>query len=764
MNIPKHKKVIHILGVIFKTIFWICFSIGVVATALIVFYFFSVASQAPSVNLEKIKNPISTTIYDVDGNKLADVGVTRKYKDVTYDELPENLINAVISIEDRKFFTHDGYDVARVAGSTIKNFATHGDASQGAGGSTITQQVVKNTQNLRNGQLKIGYDDKIKEVVVANELEQKMSKQEILTAYLNTNYYYGIRIVGIRAAAKYYFNKDVSQLTLPESALLAGIPQAPSFYNPYAPFQNPKATPQEQAENQRVPFERYRMVLSSMYDAGYISKSEYDEAVKLPLSQLLKNGLPNADDSISAYRTAAIDEARQKLNLDENEAIPSGTKIYINVNKNLQELGNQIQDTNKFINFPSDNYDISFAVLENKTGRILAIGPGRGNNTLTNFNNATQGVRQPGSTIKPILDYAPAIEKFKWSSGKLLRDSPTNFIYSKTPIVNYDNRYRGVMTMTSAIADSRNVTAVMTYREVNKDTRDQQNTQNYSSKFVEKLGIKLSNDELVEPYAIGGFAHGVTTIQMASAFSAFGNDGKHAKANFVSKITDSDDKVLYEWTETADSVQAMSSETASIMTSALNYTIVSGGGSANNIPGLELAGKTGTSDDGRGNAKDHWFVGYSPDYTVAVWGGNKNQNNPVYYGYTNYIATIFKTLMKSVAKPGSKFKYSENTYLRGSDRYWKNYNNDGGILFDNGNPGSKTIPNNTDDEKEKEKENNDTNTPQEPAPGTTPNSGNSITDPVRPTQTGPSSGTTTGNGNTGNSGSPNPPTTGTTTI
>lgn len=685
MNIPTHKKIIHTLGIIFKTIFWICFSIGIVSAALVAFYFFSVASTAPSVNVEKIKSPVSSGIYDLNGVKLSDIGNERKYEDVKFEELPENLINAVTAIEDRKFFTHDGYDFARVIGSMIKNSTQNGSISQGAGGSTITQQVVKNTQNLRKGKKDIGFEDKIKEVVVANELEQKMSKQDILAAYLNTNYYYGGRIVGVRAAARYYFNKEVSALSLPEAALLAGIPQAPSYYNPYAPFQDNRATPEQIENNSRLPFERYRMVLSSMYDAGYISKLEFEEAVKLPLSQLLKNGLPSSDQTLGAYTTAALKEAKQKLNINDDEPIPAGTKIYINVNNNLQKLGNEIQDTNNYVKYPNADYDMSFTVIENKTGRILAIGAGRNNNTsLVNFNNATQGLRQPGSTIKPLLDYAPAIEKFKWSSGKLVNDSAANFNDSKTRIVNYDNRYKGVMTLTSAIADSRNVPAVLTYREVN---RDQSTTQNYSADFIKKLGVNLDINEMVEPYAIGGFKNGVTTLQMASAYSAFANNGKHATPNFVSKIVDSDNNTVYEWTETADSKQAMSSETASIITSALNYTIVSGGGSANNLPGIELAGKTGTTDDGKGNAKDHWFVGYSADYTVAVWGGHKNQNKPVYYEYTNYIATVFKTLMKSIANPSSKFSYSDNTYLKGTNRYWKNYNNDGGVLFTSGNPG-----------------------------------------------------------------------------
>lgn len=685
MNIPKYKKIIHTLGIIFKTIFWIGFSIGIISAALVAFYFFSVASTAPSVNVDKIKSPVSSGIYNLSGTKLSDIGNERKYEDVKYEELPENLINAVTAIEDRKFFTHDGYDLARVIGSMIKNSARNGNAGTGAGGSTITQQVVKNTQNLRKGKKDIGYEDKIKEVIVANELEQKMSKQEILATYLNTNYYYG-RIVGVRAAAKYYFNKEVSQLTLPESALLAGIPQAPSYYNPYSPFQDNTVTPEQKTENDRLPFDRYRMVLSSMVDAGYISKTDYLEAAKLPLSQLLKNGLPASDQTLGAYTSAALNEARQKLNItDDKEPFPAGTKIYINVNDSLQKLGNDIQDTSNYIKYPSNDYDMSYTVIENKTGRILAIGAGRGNNTsLVNFNNATQGLRQPGSTIKPLLDYAPAIEKFKWSSGKLVNDSAANFIGSSAKIVNYDNRYKGVMSITSALADSRNVPAVLTYREVNKD---QSANKNYSADFVKKLGITLNTDEMVEPYAIGGFKTGVTTLQMASAYSAFANAGKHASPNFVSKIVDSDNNTVYEWRETADSQQAMSSETASIITSALNYTIVSGGARTYNVSGLELAGKTGTTDDGKGNAKDHWFVGYSNDYTVAVWGGNKNQNKPVYYEYTNYLATVFKTLMKAVGKPNSKFVYSDNTYLKGTNRYWKNYNNDGGVLFTNGNPG-----------------------------------------------------------------------------
>lgn len=686
MNIPTHKKFIHSLGIIFKTIFWIGFSIGIISAALIAFYFFSVASTAPSVNVDKIKSPVSSGVYDLSGNKLSDLGIERKYEDVKYEELPENLINAVTAIEDRKFFAHDGYDFARVIGSIVKNTSQNGSATQGAGGSTITQQVVKNTQNLRKGKKTIGIEDKIKEVIVANELEQKMSKQEIIAAYLNTNYYYGGRIVGVRAAAKYYFNKDVSQLSLPESALLAGIPQAPSYYNPYAPFQDTSDSDEQQAINAKLPFDRYRMVLSSMHDAGYISQSTLDEAVKLPLSQLLKNGLPQTDQTIGAYTSAALSEARQKLNItDDHESIPSGTKIYINVNGDLQRLGNTIQDTNQYVRYPSADYDMSYTVIENKTGRVLAIGAGRNNNTsLTNFNNATLGLRQPGSTIKPIFDYAPAIEKFKWSSGKLVNDSPANFISSNNRIVNYDNKYKGVMTMTSAIADSRNVPAVLTYREVN---RDKTHTENYSVDFMKKLGINLKSDEVFEPFAIGGFTTGLTTLQIASAYSAFANNGKHATPNFVSKIVDADNNTVYEWTESSDSTQAMSSETASIMTSALNYTIVSGGGKANNIPGLDLAGKTGTTDDGKGNAKDHWFVGYSADYTIAVWGGNKNQNNPVVYEYTNHVATVFKTLMKSIAKPESKFTYSENTYQKGQNRYWKNYKNDGGVLFTNGNPG-----------------------------------------------------------------------------
>ncbi|MED5051952.1 PBP1A family penicillin-binding protein [Anoxybacillus rupiensis] len=586
----------------------------------------------PPLDEAKIKDPLSSTVYDMNGHKIAELsanGQKRTY--VSYSDIPKVLENAVLATEDARFYQHHGVDFIRLGGAVLANVKEGFGAE---GGSTITQQVVKLSFLSSEKTLK----RKSQELWLALRLEQKYSKHEILEMYLN-KIYYSNSIYGVAKAAEFYFGKtNLKDLTLPEAALLAGLPQSPNNYNPY---EHPEAAKK-----------RRDVVLSLMAKHGFITKEEAEKAKKVPISSMLVDRKKNSGTASLPY-DSFIDEVIREVTDQANVNVyEDGLKIYTTLDPNAQDYVEDLLNSNDLFTKKKD-LQSSIALIDTKTGEIRALGGGRDPENVTfGFNYAIQPVGQPGSTIKPILDYGPAIEYLKWSTAHQLVDEP--YQYSDgTPIKNWNGSYEGAMTMRTALAKSRNIPALKAFQAVGRERAKQ---------FANKLGMGF--DTVYESYSIGGLEKGVSPLQMAGAYSAFGNNGVYIKPHAVTKIVFPDNT---EMNLTPKPKTAMKDYTAYMITDMLKSVVQSGTGTLANVPGLHIAGKTGTTNYDKDTARkyglsssavpDSWFVGYTPNYTAAVWTGfSKRSSTADLSTYEQKLPRLlFKKVIAHVDKGGKDF-------------------------------------------------------------------------------------------------------------
>ncbi|MYL32783.1 PBP1A family penicillin-binding protein [Pontibacillus yanchengensis] len=548
-------------------------------------------SGAPSLNEEKLSNPLSAKIYDKDDELFADLGSQKRTK-ISYEEIPQVLEDAVIATEDARFREHIGIDFRRILAAVYANI-TEGFGSQGA--STITQQVVKNAFLSPEKSI----ERKVQEQWLAIRLEQQYSKDQILTMYLNT-IYYGNNAYGVSKAAEIYFNKDLNELKLPEAALLAGLPQRPVGYDPF--------------EAPDLAQERKNIVLDLMVEHNKISQEKAEKAQNVKITSMIEQGNPDTNIPYDAFLEKVIKEVKQKM--EGADIYKDGLKVYTTLDQNAQKKVEELLGPNSPIPFPDNKFQTGLTVLDTKSGAIRAIGGGRNKENINDsWNYAIQGIgRQPGSTFKPIVDYGPAIEFKKWSTYHQLNDEPYQFqTGDNNDVNNWDNRYMGWMTMREALARSRNVPAAKTLMEVGIDQ---------AQSFAEGLGVSFQNDPMYEANAIGGATH-ITPLELASAYSAFGNEGVHNEPYSVRKVEFQGDRNPVEF-ETKSQV-AMKDYTAYMITDMLKDVVKSpaGTGQAANVSGLPLAGKTGTTNTESGGTRDSWFAGYTTNYTISVWSGYK---------------------------------------------------------------------------------------------------------------------------------------------
>jgi penicillin-binding protein 1A len=574
---------------LWKKILLTLLAIGIVGMVAGGITFAAIVAGAPPLDDKKLKDSFSSVIYDINGEEITEVGqVKRTY--VPYDDIPKILEEAVLATEDARFYEHNGVDIIRLGGALLANVQEGFGAE---GGSTITQQVIKNSLLTTEKTI----TRKVQEVWLAFQLEQKYSKQEIIEMYLNKIYFPG-NVYGVAQAAESFYGKDLSELELHEAAMIAGIPQSPNNYNPRT---NP-----EGAEKRR------NIVLTLMAKHGFITEAEADEAKKIPVQSTVIEPTEKANP-YHAFVEEVIEEVKEKTDIDAGSA---GLKIYTTLDPKAQDTVENALNGDT-LNYPDDKLQAGIALIDTQTGEIRAIGGGR-NQPVGGYNYATDTRRQPGSTIKPILDYGPAIEHLEFTSTyDQIIDEPYTYSDGKTPINNWDRDYKGQMSIRQALADSRNIPALKALQKVGLEK---------AQDFAQGLGIPLP--EIHESYAIGGFKHGVSPLQMAGAFSAFGNNGIFIEPHAVKKI------VLSDGTEISlapDPEPAMSDYTAFMITDMMKSVVEYGTGQSVAIPGVNIAGKTGTTnftDDDRakynipsGAAKDAWFVGYNPNYTAAVWTG-----------------------------------------------------------------------------------------------------------------------------------------------
>lgn len=612
----------------------IAFLIAVVGGGIAVF---AIIQSTPELKPELLDSPFTTSIYDKN-----DEPVDRVFKDqnrvkVNIDDVPEKIKQAFISIEDRRFREHFGIDIRRIGGAVLANI-TEGWGSEG--GSTITQQVVK--RSILTPEKKL--TRKIKEAWLAIQLEQEYTKDQILEMYLN-KIYFGNRAWGVITASEVYFGtKDLTELNLSQIALLAGIPNAPSHYDPY--------------EHPDRAAERRNTVLDAMVETGAISVKQAEEAKAKPVKKLVVD--EERDEEDTTPYGAFIDQVYNEL-VNEREVVSSdeffqgGLKIYTTLDPEVQKHVHQLLKSDE-IPYPDEHFEAGISLIDTQSGAVRAIGGGRDFTTVgSGTNYATDVKRSPGSTIKPIIDYGPAVEYLKWSTYHQLIDEPYNYPGTNTPVNEWDGKYWGKMTMRRALAHSRNVPAAKTLEEVGLDK---------ARTFAENLGIHIEG-EMYYSASLGSIDPGVSPLQMSGAYAAFGNQGAYHKPYTVRKVVFQNGKTI-EFDHKPE--VAMNDYTAYMITDVLKSVIAYGTGSSINLPGLPVAGKTGSHqipDEIREQYNitgdgywDRWFTGYTPQYTLSVWTGyphvdpDGDGKDPKYIrvdGSQNLAMMIFERLMSTVS-------------------------------------------------------------------------------------------------------------------
>ncbi|RBW67481.1 transglycosylase domain-containing protein [Bacillus taeanensis] len=587
---------------------FILFLVIVLAGAITIFAFIH---DAPKFDPKLLHQKNSSIVYDQNGNGVGYLteGINRQY--VKIDDIPKSVQAAFINTEDERFYTHLGIDVKRIVGAVIANFK-NGFGAEGA--STITQQLVKNSFLSSEKSLK----RKVQEVFLAMQIERSYSKQQILEMYLNT-IYFGERAYGVGTAADVYFNKTLDELTVSEIALLAGLPQRPSGYNPY---EYPEAAK-----------ERRNTVLRLMREHHHITKEEEQAARTVRIEEMLGDR-EREKGLYPAFMKRVVQELSEK-GIEKSVIYNGSLKVYTSLNSDAQKYLEYMLSSESFIAGMDEKLRSGVILLNTKTGNIEAVANRNLENEGEGVNYAVNISRQPGSTIKPILDYGPGIEYNQWSTFKRFKDEPLE-IDGKN-IQNWDGQYHGEISMREALTWSYNIPAVKAYQEIGEEK---------AKEFAGNLGISL--DDLFPSYAIGGFKHGVSPLQLAGAYAAFANNGIYHQPHAVQKIVFADGR---EVDFTAKSVQAMQDSTAYMVTDMLKDVVKQGTGQEANILGLPLAGKTGTTNlpahiQGEGTS-DAWFVGYTPRYTAAVWSGYDKTTEETYIHEEDDDVSklIFKKLM-----------------------------------------------------------------------------------------------------------------------
>ncbi|WEV44475.1 transglycosylase domain-containing protein [Lactobacillus sp. ESL0684] len=580
------------------------------------------AKDAPNISQAQLESGGSSGLYTTDGKFLLSLGSEKRIY-VKDDPQLRLLKDAIVSVEDKRFYQDKlGVDPIRIVSSMLTN-AKNKDIS--AGGSTITQQLVKLTVfSTKDSQRTLRR--KAQEAWLAMRVQREYSHDQILEFYINKVYMnYGN--YGIGTAANYYYGKKIGQLDLAQTALLAGMPNRPTAYNPYT---YPK-------------YAKYRrnIVLKAMLDNKKITQKQYDQARKQSIKKGLKYHSQKAQSDLRKIDDPYIKETVAEVQEKGFDPYRDNLKITVNINQAAQ---NKLHDlaNNGQVPFTSDKMQIGATVVDPSNGHVIAILGGRKlpSSVQLGLNRAVQTSRSTGSSIKPVLDYGPAIQYLNWSTAKTLDDSKYHYPGTNVQLYDWDNKYDGLMTMRHALEQSRNVPAVKTLQEVGIKK---------ASKFARNLGIDVPKHSGLS-VAIGANA---SSTQMAGAFSAFAAMGVYHKPQFVSKIETPDGL-----TRNYDSagVRVMKKSTAYMITDMLKGVIKTGSGTSAKIPGLHQAGKTGSvkySDQDlarypgyASTPKDSWFVGYTQSYSMGVWTGYDNLKDGTISGIGQQSAQlIYKSMM-----------------------------------------------------------------------------------------------------------------------
>ena len=613
-------------------------SFCLVCASLVVFAVFAfciyIVSDCGEFDPNALANQDQTIIYDSKGNIIAKLGMEKR-ESVSYKDLPQVLVDAIVATEDSRYFEHNGVDGARFLKASVGQIL--GNSSAG-GASTLTMQVVKN--NLTSTEQTI--TRKFKDIYLAVFfMEEKYTKEEIFEFYVNDSLLGG-KVYGVQEASNYYFGKTVSELSLPEAALMAGLFQAPNGYNPYI-------YPEDAAK-------RRNTVLKLMVRHGYITQEEADIANAVDVTSLLANN--NYATNYQGFIDTVSAEIEEKTGFDPAKV---SMEVYTTMDPGIQDGINKVLAGDGY-KWKDDKIQAGISIVDINTGAIVAMGNGR-NRGAQGWNYATQTLRQPGSTAKPIFAYAPGFEFANFSTYQLVVDEEWQYTEG-TKIGNWDNNYKGLMTIREALSISRNIPALKAFQTVQSAVGNKKIVE-----FVEGLGIDLTDDVAYESYSIGGLTSGVNTLQMAASYAAFANGGYYTEPYTVKSITyrETGEVVEFEVKRT----QAMKDSTAYLITNMLEHAAkhgFDGGTKQYTRSGGTVAVKTGTSnfDDATLKAKglpasavnDLWSVAYTPQYSIALWYGydvSTKSNYSASADGTKYKDPLMTAIMKYIPVTTQKF-------------------------------------------------------------------------------------------------------------
>lgn len=604
---PKLKMFLKILLVIFLLL---C----VVGAGIIAAMFFGLFGDEFEITKEELTAGSSNTIVlDLQGNEIASLNVKEQRKTISLSEMPQYLPKAYIAIEDKRFYSHSGVDIKRTAGAILG--AVTGNSSYG--GSSITQQLVKNITNDKERSGLAGITRKLKEWTKAVQIERMISKDQILELYLNIIFVGGPELHGVELGSIYYFNKSAKDLDLAECAFLAGINNAPNSYNPY----------NENLDQEKVAKlikDRTLTVLREMKDQGLVeNEEEYNAAIaKVEEGLKFEKGNIGGEYQYSYHTKAAIEQVVEQVmnekgfNKDfaENYVYGSGLTIYSTQDTKIQERVEEEfaktkyqisgREKNEDGTLKNDHTQAAIVIIDNSTTQVVAVGGELGNNLATGLNRGTDAIRQTGSSMKPLADIVPGLQEKIITAATVYDDKKTNFGGKYEP-GNYNNE-KGLINIRSCIRTSQNIPMVKIMAEL---------TPKKAVEYLEKMGITTLGDETL-PLSIGGMNQGITPLEMAGAYASIANDGVYTKPTFYTKVVDSSGNTVL--TPEQPKTKVISEQNAYIARSITKEPTQSGGTATYcAISGMETCAKTGSTDD----YKDRWLCGMTPYYTAACWWG-----------------------------------------------------------------------------------------------------------------------------------------------
>lgn len=656
MNKPTILRLIKYLSISFL-------SLVIAAIVLGGGVFFYYVSKAPSLSESKLVATTSSKIYDNKNQLIADLGSERRVN-AQANDIPTDLVKAIVSIEDHRFFDHRGIDTIRILGAFLRNL----QSNSLQGGSTLTQQLIKLTY-FSTSTSDQTISRKAQEAWLAIQLEQKATKQEILTYYIN-KIYMSNGNYGMQTAAQNYYGKDLNNLSLPQLALLAGMPQAPNQYDPYS---HPEAAQ-----------DRRNLVLSEMKNQGYISAEQYEKAVNTPIT----DGLQSLK-SASNYPAYMDNYLKEVINQVEEETgynlLTTGMDVYTNVDQEAQKHLWDIYNTDEYVAYPDDELQVASTIVDVSNGKVIAQLGARHQSSNVSFgiNQAVETNRDWGSTMKPITDYAPALEYGVYdSTATIVHDEPYNYPGTNTPVYNWDRGYFGNITLQYALQQSRNVPAVETLNKVGL---------NRAKTFLNGLGIDYPSihysNAISSNTTESDKKYGASSEKMAAAYAAFANGGTYYKPMYIHKVVFSDGSEK-EFSNVG--TRAMKETTAYMMTDMMKTVLTYGTGRNAYLAWLPQAGKTGTSnytDEEIENhiktsqfvAPDELFAGYTRKYSMAVWTGYSNRLTPLVGNGLTVAAKVYRSMMTYLSEgsnpedwniPEGLYRNGEFVFKNGARSTW----------------------------------------------------------------------------------------------